>query len=220
MQDLSGPEHALALGTRARSGGFRLSLETQRWWWSDEVYAIHGFAPHEVVPTTQLLLAHKHPEDRDRVVAALDEARRTGEPFSSVHRIVDARGRVRVVAVVGEGQSSTDGGPPTVLHGYFVDVTDVVDDRAQAAASVAIAAAAQSRAVIDQAVGVVAFVLSVDTRAAFDVLRAASNDANVPIRVLSRAIVGALPTLRHDPARVSHFIEGLLAPKHRSAPDA
>jgi hypothetical protein len=219
MQDLSGAEHALTLGTRTRSGGFRLELATQRWWWSDEVYAIHGFAPHEVVTTTELLLAHQHPEDRDRVVATLDAAGRTGAPFSSVHRIVDARGRARVVIVVGEGQGPADQ-PPTELHGYVVDVTDVVDDRAQAAASVAIAAAAQSRAVIDQAVGVVGFALAVDTGAAFAVLRAASNDANVPLRVLARAIVGALPTLRHDHGRVSHFIEGLLAPSHRSALDA
>lgn len=217
MQDLSGAEHALTLGTRTRSGGFRLELATQQWWWSDEVYAIHGFAPHEVVPTTGLLLAHKHPDDRDRSVATLDEASRTGAAFSSVHRIVDAQGRERVVAVVGEGQGRTERGTPTELVGYFMDVTDVVDDRAQAAASVSIAAAAQSRSVIDQAVGVVAFVQEIDPGAAFLVLRAASNDANVPIRVLARAIVGALPTLRHDPARVTHFLEGLLAPAHRRA---
>lgn len=220
MHELTGLEHALTLGARTRAGSYRLELATQQWWWSDEVYAIHGFAPHEVVPTTDLLLAHKHPEDRDHVAATLTEASRTGAPFSSVHRIVDARGKVRVVAVVGEGQGLADGGPPAELCGYFIDVTDVVDDRAQATASVAIAAAAQSRAVIDQAVGVVAFALSLDTGAAFAVLRSASNDANVPIRVLARAIVGALPTLRHDPSRVSHFIEGLLAPGHRPAPGA
>ncbi|WP_454048608.1 PAS domain-containing protein [Cellulomonas sp. Marseille-Q8402] len=220
MHDLSGPEHALTLGAPARAGTYRLELATQRWWWSDEVYAIHGFAPHEVVPTTELLLAHKHPGDRDRVVETLTDAARTGRAYSSVHRIVDARGRVRVVAVVGEGQGTGDDGAPTELCGYFMDVTDVVDDRAQAAASASIAAAAQSRAVIDQAVGVVAFSLSLEPAAAFAVLRAASNDANVPIRVLARAIVGALPTLRHDPSRVSHFIQGLLSPGHRAAPDA
>lgn len=216
MHELTSLEHALSLGTRTHAGTYRLELATQRWWWSDEIYAIHGFAPHEVVPTTELLLAHKHPDDRDHVAATLDEASRTGAPFSSVHRIVDARGKVRVVAVVGEGQGTDVLGAPTELCGYFMDLTDVVDDRAQAAASVAIAAAAQSRAVIDQAVGVVAFALSLDTGAAFAVLRSASNDANVPIRVLARAIVGALPTLRHDPSRVSHFIEGLLAPGHRA----
>lgn len=215
MTQTTGPGRVLALGTRTRAGAYRLDLATQHWWWSDEVYAIHGFAPHEVVPTTELLLAHKHPEDRDRSVATLDEASRTGAPFSSVHRIVDARGRERVVAVVGEGQGTGASGGPAELVGYFVDVTDVVDDRAQAAATVSIAAAAQSRSVIDQAVGVVAFVEEVDPEAAFLVLRSASNDANVPIRVLARAIVGALPTLRHDPRRVRHFLDGLLSPAHR-----
>ncbi len=210
-------ERALALGTAAPAGAYRLDLATQRWWWSDTVYAIHGFAPHEVVPTTELLLAHQHPGDRDRSEAVLDDASRHGGPFATVHRILDARGRERVVAVVGEGRgASAEDGPPAELVGYFLDVTGVVDDRAQAAATVSIAAAAQSRSVIDQAVGVVAFVEEVDPAAAFGVLRAASNDANVPIRVLARAIVGALPTLRHDPARVRHFLDGLLAPAHRA----
>ncbi|NHT17613.1 PAS and ANTAR domain-containing protein [Cellulomonas sp. IC4_254] len=216
MTQITGPERALALGTRTHAGAYRFDLASQHWWWSDEVYAIHGFAPHEVVPTTELLLAHKHPEDRERSVAALDEASRTGAAFSCVHRIVDARGRERVVTVVGGGQGSGPLGGPAELVGYFVDVTDVVEDRAQAAATVSIAAAAESRSVIDQAVGVVAFVEEVDPGAAFLVLRAASNDANVPIRVLARAIVGALPTLRHDPGRVRHFLDGLLAPAHRS----
>lgn len=215
MTVTTGAERALALGTPTRAGAYRLDLETQHWWWSDDVYAIHGFAPHEVVPTTELLLAHKHPEDRDHALAVLDEASRTGVAFSCVHRIVDARGRERVVAVVGEGRGTAAHGGPTELVGYFVDVTDVVDDRAQAAATASIAAAARSRSVIDQAVGVVAFVEEVDPAAAFLVLRAASNDANVPIRVLARAIVGALPTLRHDPARVRQFLDGLLAPAHR-----
>ncbi|MET0435498.1 MAG: PAS and ANTAR domain-containing protein [Cellulomonas sp.] len=215
MIQTTGPERALALGTRTRAGAYRLDLETQHWWWSDDVYAIHGFAPHEVVPTTELLLAHQHPEDRDQAVAVLDQASRTGGTFATVLRIVDARGRERVVAVIGEGRGPSGAGPPSELVGYFMDVTDVIDDRAQAAATVSIAAAAQSRSVIDQAVGVVAFVEEVDPTAAFLVLRSASNDANVPIRVLARAIVGALPTLRHDPARVRHFLDGLLAPAHR-----
>jgi len=215
------PEHALALGAPVLAGTYRLELATQRWWWSDGVYAIHGFAPHEVVPTTELLLAHKHPDDRDRSVAVLDEATRTGAPFSCVHRIVDARGVERVVTVVGEG--TRDGaGPvpaegPAALVGYFVDVTGAVADRAQAAATASIAAAARSRSAIDQAIGVVAFAEQVDADAAFAVLRAASNDANVPLRVLARAIVGALPTLGGDPRRVTHFLDGLLAPGHRAA---
>ncbi|TKR22977.1 ANTAR domain-containing protein [Cellulomonas hominis] len=217
MIPTTGPERAQGPAACTHAGSYRLDVTTQRWWWSDEVYAIHGFAPHEVVPTTELLLAHAHPDERDRAVAELDAASRTGRPFSAVHRVVDARGRARVVVVVGEGRGRAPVGGPAEVTGYFIDLTDVVDDRARAAATASIAAAAASRSAIDQAVGVVAFVRELDPEAAFLVLRAASNDANVPIRVLARAIVGALPTLQHDPGRVSQFLEGLLAPAHRTA---
>lgn len=217
MTPTTGRERASGPCTPTRAGSFRLDVTTQHWWWSDEVYAIHGFAPHEVVPTTELLLAHAHPDDRGTSAAELDAAIRTGRAFSSVRRIADARGRARLVAVVGEGRGRTPLGGPAEVAGYVVDLTDVVDERAQAAATVSIVAAAESRSAIDQAVGVVAFVRELDPAAAFGVLRAASNDANVPIRVLARAIVDGLPTLQHDPGRVSRFLDGLLAPAHRTA---
>ncbi|VTR77460.1 PAS domain-containing protein [Cellulomonas hominis] len=216
MSEVMSPERVLALGTRATAGAYRLDLRDGAWWWSDEIYAMHGFEPHEVVPSTELLVAHQHPADRRRASDALEEAIRTGAPFSCVHRIVDAQGRERVVTVVGEGRErGRDADRATVLAGYFVDVTEVVRDRAQAAASESISAAAESRATIDQAVGVLAFTYGYEPAAAFAVLRAASNDANVPIRLLARAIVTALPSLRGDPRRVSAFVDGLLAPAHR-----
>lgn len=217
MTDMTGVQPALTVGTRAVGGAFTLDLGTGTWWWSDEVYAIHGFAPHEVVPTTELLLAHKHPEDRERVLDVLDRATRTGAAFSCVHRIRDAQGRDRVVTVVGEGVGAADGGGPAQLHGFFVDVTEVVHDEAQAEATSSIAAAARSRAAIDQACGVLAFTYGVDPAAGFAMLRAASNDANVPLRVLASAIVGALPTLHGQTGRVTAFLHGLLAPAHRPA---
>lgn len=86
-------EAALAAGAKPPVGRYRLDLTTGRWVWSDEVYIMHGFQPGEIVPTTELMLSHKHPEDRARVDGVLRTAAETGEPFSSVHRIYDARGR-------------------------------------------------------------------------------------------------------------------------------
>src|SRR5690606_16902586 len=60
-------EMALARGADQQIGQYRLDLTTGVWWWSPETYRLHGFEPGEVVPTTALVLAHKHPEDRDRV---------------------------------------------------------------------------------------------------------------------------------------------------------
>ena len=45
-------------------GAFRFWFIGQRWEWSDEVALMHGYEPGSVVPTTELLLSHKHPEDR------------------------------------------------------------------------------------------------------------------------------------------------------------
>ncbi|MFI6045255.1 PAS domain-containing protein [Nocardia sp. NPDC051321] len=48
-------------------GSFRFWFATQCWEWSPEVYRMHGYSPGEVQPTTELLLSHKHPEDRAQV---------------------------------------------------------------------------------------------------------------------------------------------------------
>ena len=69
-------EQALARGAHQQIGQYRLDLSTGVWWWSPETYRLHGFEPGDVVPTTALVLAHKHPDDRERVRQILDDARR------------------------------------------------------------------------------------------------------------------------------------------------
>ena len=46
-----------------RAGGFRYFVRNDRWEWSDEVAHMHGYAPDTVTPTTELVLAHGHPDD-------------------------------------------------------------------------------------------------------------------------------------------------------------
>src|SRR5690606_2005649 len=60
-------EAALAPGSAAPVGRYLLELSSGRWTWSDEVFVMHGFRPGEIVPTTELMLSHKHPDDRARV---------------------------------------------------------------------------------------------------------------------------------------------------------
>ncbi|WP_201788937.1 hypothetical protein [Amycolatopsis orientalis] len=52
-------------------GSFRFHFADQSWEWSDDVARLHGYAPGTVQPTTELLLSHKHPEDRDTVAGTL-----------------------------------------------------------------------------------------------------------------------------------------------------
>ncbi len=166
-------------------GSFRLDLSSDRWTWSEAIYRLHGFEPHEVVPTTDLVLAHTHPEDRDDVRAALGTAPATGA-FSSVHRIVTARRRELTVAVVG---SAEDDQHRDEAAGYFLDLTSDIAARAGVRASEDIRAAATTRGVIEQAKGVLAVVYDVEIDAAFELMRSASNDHNVAVRDLARAVV-------------------------------
>ncbi|OUS89636.1 hypothetical protein CA951_36150 [Rhodococcus sp. NCIMB 12038] len=54
-------------GEPQRVGSFPFLLHAQRWEWSDAVAQMHGYQPAEIVPTTALLLSHKHPEDHPHV---------------------------------------------------------------------------------------------------------------------------------------------------------
>lgn len=91
----------LGLGEPQRVGRFKFFLDGERWEWSDAVARMHGYEPRTVEPTTELLLQHKHPDDREGVATVLDRVV-SGEPFSSRHRLVDKAGHTRCVIVAGE----------------------------------------------------------------------------------------------------------------------
>ena len=82
-------------------GSFKFFFVGQRWEWSDEVARMHGYEPGTVEPTTDLLLSHKHPDDRRLVQDLLDHTLHTGESFSSRHRFLDTGGNEHDVLVVG-----------------------------------------------------------------------------------------------------------------------
>lgn len=182
-------EEVLAGGERPPVGRFRLDLATGQWAWSDEVYVMHGFEPGQIVPTTPLMLSHKHPDDRARVDGVLRRAAETGQPFSSVHRIRDAHGTTRTLAVTGQGRRDPATGRVTELFGYFIDVTESHREAAAREATASIRASAERRAVIEQAKGVLMVVYGIDEETAFEQLRQASNLANIAVRDIAQTLV-------------------------------
>jgi hypothetical protein len=150
---------------------------------------MHGFEPGEIVPTTPLMLSHKHPDDRARVDGVLRRAAETGQPFSSVHRILDAKGRTRTLAVTGQGRRDPGTGQVTELFGYFIDVTESHREAAARDATASIRASAERRAVIEQAKGVLMVVYGVDEEGAFEQLRHASNQTNIAVRDIAYTLV-------------------------------
>ena len=110
-----------------RTGWFNFYFADDRWEWSPEVAQIHGYQPGTVTPTTDLVMGHQHPHDYPKVAAVLDHVRRTHQPISTRHRIVDTEGHTREVIVLGE-QLRDDTGAEVGIHGFYVDVTPTQRD--------------------------------------------------------------------------------------------
>lgn len=172
-------------GEPQRVGRFRYWLGEQRWEWSDTVARMHGYEPGTVTPNTELLLQHKHPEDRPQVAEVLERVIQ-GEPFSSRHRIIDTGGQEHWVIVVGD-RMLDDAGLVIGTAGFYVDVTDVL----QADVSAAVSEVAESRAVIEQAKGVLMVAYGISAERAFDILVWRSQETNVKVRDLAARFLAA-----------------------------
>lgn len=181
----------LGVGTNLLIGRYCVELASGDWWWSDEVYAMHGWKRHEVQPGLQALRSRKHPDDRARMVRAVGDALRAGRPFACGHRIVGRDGRTRSLVVTGQGQRSAPAGGREVA-GYVVDVTPVQKEALERRAAAVVQHAFVSRAVIEQAKGVVGVVRGVDDNAAEQVLRDVAGSAGVPLRVAADQLITTL----------------------------
>ncbi len=190
----------IAIGATAGSdvapnvGRFSYFLDDERWEWSDAVARIHGYEPGTITVTTELVLSHKHPDDRSVVRAILDRVH-DGEPFSSRHRIIDTRGRVRTVVVVGD-RLADDSGKPVGTTGFYIDVTDVLEtDVTEKLETIA-----DSRAEIEQAKGMLMLMYGIGAERAFEVLAWQSQETNIKVRDLARRLVAELRTVEMSPA--------------------
>ena len=178
-----------------QTGQFAYDVRNDRWEWDADVFAIHGYRPGEVEPTTELFRRHKHEADRHRVEKTFQRAIATGEPFNIYYRIRAKDSEHRVV-VVGEGVRDSDG---TVgrLVGYYLDLTPEFTAENAAAADAAVAASAAARQTIEQAKGILMLGYGLDADAAFAMLRWWSRNRNVKVREIAERLI--------DVARLGHF---------------
>jgi PAS domain S-box-containing protein len=89
---------------------------------SPQIEAIFGRTAEDLLADPEHFAKMLHPEDRERVLAADDEASRTGEPFDAEFRIVRPDGtiaRVHSRAALVNGEDGT----PLFWHGVTIDVT-------------------------------------------------------------------------------------------------
>lgn len=204
-------------GKNVNVGTFRFWFVGQRWEWSDEVARMHGYEPGSVVPTTELLLSHKHPDDRAHVQDLLDRALHSRRSFSSRHRFIDTAGVVHDAIVVAD-RMLDETGAVVGTAGYYVDLTNTFDENRREVIDEALPDLVEARAVIEQAKGVLMAVYRVSADQAFGVLRWRSQETNVKLRELARQLVAEIPALPAPAADVQSAFDHLLLTVHQRIP--
>jgi PAS domain S-box-containing protein len=107
----------------AHLGHWTVNVRTGELSWSDEIYRIFGQEPQAFEPSQDRFFEMVHPDDRDTVWRAQDEAFTQDKVFSVDHRIVLEDGMVRWVHEEAETIKGPDGAP-LQLAGTVQDITE------------------------------------------------------------------------------------------------
>ncbi|MFB7874534.1 PAS and ANTAR domain-containing protein [Nocardia sp. NPDC056064] len=199
-------EAVIGAGTQQPIGSFRFWFGEQRWEWSDEVAAMHGYSPGQVEPTTELLLSHQHPDDRERVAGAITTMIENSELFSIRHRIIDTSGFehevIAVTDLIHDDQDAIIG-----ILVYYIEITDLIDD----VTDQEIAESYEGRQTIEQAKGALMLIYGLTSDQAFRLLRWRSQESNVRLRALATQLVAELrPISKEIPQFRNRFDHRLL----------
>ncbi|OBY32459.1 PAS and ANTAR domain-containing protein [Mycolicibacter kumamotonensis] len=207
---LAGPRPYLTVGS------FRFWFVGQRWEWSDEVAEMHGYRPGEITPTTELVLTHKHPDDRRDVQDLLDRALHSAESFSSRHRFIDVAGREHDAIVVAD-RIYDERGAVAGTEGYYIDLTDTVDETRQEILDEVLPGLLEGRAAIEQAKGALMYVYRISAGQAFRILQWRSQQTNTKLRTLATRLIEEMHALPPAPAAARSQFDHLLLTVHQRA---
>lgn len=118
----------------ANVGVWDWNITTGELFWSDEVHKLLGFEKPVMDTTYANFLNSVHPEDRDSVAHNVNQCLKTGEPYSTEHRVIWPNGKVRWVLERGDVLYDKYG-EPTRMLGAVSDIHELKEakDKAQAA---------------------------------------------------------------------------------------
>ncbi len=114
-------------------GAFDWNLETGALRWDDRLLDLFGLDRRTFGGTIEAFNDAVHPEDRDRVGAALQAAIDSCGVYEAEYRIVLPSGELRWVRARGRGIAGPDGSTATRVLGAAFDTTAVQDGEAQVA---------------------------------------------------------------------------------------
>ncbi|MFC8041925.1 ANTAR domain-containing protein [Nocardia sp. NPDC057353] len=187
-----------------RTGTFGYRADEQRWQWSAETAAMHGYELGEVVPTAELLAAHQHQDDRALFLAAVG----AGDGFCLRQRLTAAGGDNRVVIVVAEPGR-------TGLNGFYVDLTGPVAAQHRTLIDAALPDYARLRGPIEQAAGMLMVVYGVQARRADELLRARAAEHGLELPRFAELLCAAVADGVEVPARLRTVFDHVLLTVHQ-----
>jgi hypothetical protein len=181
------------------------------------MYSLHGVSP-ATQACTEAFLESQHPDDRARVVAALTEACATARAFTLRSRVLRPDGVTREILLVGEPALDGHGGV-TAVEGMCVDITDCPPADPAAAQLQDLQTeveqlrnAMSSRAVIEQAKGILMLLTTCSDRVAFDLLTHISSHTHRKVRDVATAITASAAASRPLPADVRAILRDACPP--------
>lgn len=116
----------------AKLGNWDWDIVNNSLYWSDGIYRIFGLSPQEFGATYEAFLNSVHPDDREFVQRAVDEALHEKKPYAIDHRIVLPDGDIRIVHEHGEVVLD-ESGRPIRMTGTLQDVTEHKEAEAELA---------------------------------------------------------------------------------------
>ena len=123
-QELEGVAARLRMAAEAgRLGTWEWQLPSRRVIWSPEIERIHGLELGTFPGTFEAYQSDLHPEDRERVLAQVEETIANHTPYLMEYRIVRPDGDVRWIEARGQMFLGTDGAAERVV-GICLDITE------------------------------------------------------------------------------------------------
>ena len=107
----------------AHVGDWEWEIASGRVHWSDELYRIYGYTPHEIAPDYALIVEAMHPESRDVFLAAIDAALKGESPFEMDYIFFRKDGSEAVLHTIGQ-VFRNDNGDPERMVGIVQDITE------------------------------------------------------------------------------------------------
>ena len=92
--------------------------------WSNEIYRIFGLKPQQFAATFEAFLEAVHPDDRELLSDAVQDALQDIRPYSLDHRVLRPDGSIRIVHEIGKIKRNEQGQPLSML-GTVQDVTQL-----------------------------------------------------------------------------------------------